>query len=567
MQNCIMHRWRGRCKMKNKNSLGSVLRKIISSSKWMTLTTVIIIAGAIATALLPPLVLERIVNRLTAHQPIPLYLALIYFGLLALSGLLESGQNVMITVFGQKVTHGLRSEMCAKLQRLPAAYFARHEAGKTTSRFVNDVDVVDSLFTNGIISMFADACKVLSILAVIFYKSLGLGILMLWVTPLLFVMTRLFQKRILKAQLANRAAVGKVNNHVPETIRTIRMIRTLFRQKYMEQKYDDYIEESYHATDKSNLYDSIYSPIVIFISSCVIAVMMICAALGGQVQQFFGVTVGTAVAIIAYVNKVFDPLESIGMEIQNIQSAVAGVKRINEFLNEPEREKTDESVTGKGPIPNTKPCICFDHVSFCYDKENTVLNDLCFKVESGEAVTLVGRTGAGKSTIFRLLLGLYCPNEGRVLVDGVEASKIPDTRKRKLFGYVEQSFHSVSGTMAEQISLLDPAISQKQVEDAARLVGLHESILALPEGYNTPVEKAIFSQGQFQLLSIARAVAASPEILLLDEITASLDSDTERRILDALERACEGRTVLSISHRLHVNTRNHRIIEIGSKCL
>ncbi len=553
--------------MKNKNSLGSVLRKIISSSKWMTLTTVIIIAGAIATALLPPLVLERIVNRLTAHQPIPLYLALIYFGLLALSGLLESGQNVMITVFGQKVTHGLRSEMCAKLQRLPAAYFARHEAGKTTSRFVNDVDVVDSLFTNGIISMFADACKVLSILAVIFYKSLGLGILMLWVTPLLFVMTRLFQKRILKAQLANRAAVGKVNNHVPETIRTIRMIRTLFRQKYMEQKYDDYIEESYHATDKSNLYDSIYSPIVIFISSCVIAVMMICAALGGQVQQFFGVTVGTAVAIIAYVNKVFDPLESIGMEIQNIQSAVAGVKRINEFLNEPEREKTDESVTGKGPIPNTKPCICFNHVSFCYDKENTVLNDLCFKVESGEAVTLVGRTGAGKSTIFRLLLGLYCPNEGRVLVDGVEASKIPDTRKRKLFGYVEQSFHSVSGTMAEQISLFDPAISQKQVEDAARLVGLHESILALPEGYNTPVEKAIFSQGQFQLLSIARAVAASPEILLLDEITASLDSDTERRILDALERACEGRTVLSISHRLHVNTRNHRIIEIGSKCL
>lgn len=553
--------------MKNKNSLGSVLRKIISSSKWMTLTTVIIIAGAIATALLPPLVLEHIVNRLTAHQPIPLYLALIYFGLLALSGLLESGQNVMITVFGQKVTHGLRSEMCAKLQRLPAAYFARHEAGKTTSRFVNDVDVVDSLFTNGIISMFADACKVLSILAVIFYKSMGLGILMLWVTPLLFVMTRLFQKRILKALLANRAAVGKVNNHVPETIRTIRMIRTLFRQKYMEQKYDDYIEESYHATDKSNLYDSIYSPIVIFISSCVITVMMICAALGGQVQQFFGVTIGTAVAIIAYVNKVFDPLESIGMEIQNIQSAVAGVKRINEFLNEPEREKTDESVTGKGPIPNTKPCICFDHVSFCYDKENTVLNDLCFKVESGEAVTLVGRTGAGKSTIFRLLLGLYCPNEGRVLVDGVEASKIPDTRKRKLFGYVEQSFHSVSGTMAEQISLFDPAISQKQVDAAARLVGLHESILALPEGYNTPVEKAIFSQGQFQLLSIARAVAASPEILLLDEITASLDSDTERRILDALERACEGRTVLSISHRLHVNTRNHRIIEIGSKCL
>lgn len=549
--------------MKNKNSLGSVLRKIISSFKWMTLLTGIIIVGGIAAALLPPLVLERIVNRLTAQQPIPLHLAMIYFGLLALSGLLESGQNVMITVFGQKVTHGLRSEMCAKLQRLPAAYFSQHEAGKTTSRFVNDVDVVDSLFTNGIISMFADACKVLSILAVIFYKSRGLGVLMLWVTPLLFAMTRLFQKRILKAQLANRAAVGKVNNHVPETIRTIRMIRTLFRQKYMERKYDHYMEESYRAMDKSNLYDSIYSPIVIFISSCVIAVMMICAAMGGEVQQFFGVTVGTAVAIIAYVNKVFDPLESIGMEIQNIQSAVAGMKRINEFLNEPDRDKTDEWITVREPMPDT-PYICFDHVSFRYNKENNVFSDLCLKVENGEAVTLAGRTGAGKSTVFRLLLGLYQPDEGQVLVNGVEASKIPDSRKRKLFGYVEQSFHSVSGTMAEQISLFDPSVSQKQVEDAAKLVGLHESILALADGYDTPVEKAAFSQGQFQLLSIARAVAASPEILLLDEITASLDSDTERRILDALERACEGRTVLSISHRLHVNTRNQRIIEIGS---
>lgn len=550
--------------MNNKNNIGPVLLKIISTSKWMALLTVIIISGAIITALFPPLVLEVIVNRLAAQQHIPLHLALTYFGLLALSGLLESGQNVMITVFGQKVTHGLRSKMCEKLHRLPTSYFTQHEPGKITSRFVNDVDVVDSLFTNGIISMFADACKVLSILVIIFYKSTGLGVLMLLATPMLFVMTRIFQKRMLKAQLQNRSAVSKVNNHVPETIRNIRMIRTLFRQKYMEEKYDDYIEESYRATDKSNLYDSIYSPIVIFISSCVIAVMMICAATSGQVQQFFGITVGTAVAIIAYVSKVFEPLESIGMEIQNIQSAVAGVKRINEFLLEPEREETDKSNTDKKPIQTNKPCISFDHVGFRYDSENALFVDLCFTVERGESVTLVGRTGAGKSTIFRLLLGLYNPHEGRVLINGVDTTKIPDTQKRKLFGYVEQSFHPVSGTVAEQISLFDSSISQKQVVDAARLVGLHESILALEEGYDTPVEKAVFSQGQFQLLSIARAVAASPEILLLDEITANLDSDTERRILDALERACQGRTVLSISHRLHEHTRNQRLVQIGS---
>ena len=164
---------------------------------------------------------------------------------------------------------------------------------------MNDVDTVDSLFTDGIVSMFADGCKVVSILIVIFYKSTGLGFLMLLVTPLLFAMTRLFQKRMLRAQLENRVAVSKVNNHVPETIRNIRMIHVLLREKYMEQRYDDYISESYRATDKSNLYDSIYSPIVIFVSSCVIAVMMVCAAMGGGIREFFGISVGTAVAVIS----------------------------------------------------------------------------------------------------------------------------------------------------------------------------------------------------------------------------------------------------------------------------
>ncbi len=547
--------------MKTKNNLGIILRRILSVSKLMTMLTVIIIAGAILTALFPPLILERVIDNLTAGQQILFNLALLYFGFLALSGLLEAGQNVMITVFGQRITHGLRSEMCAKLHRLPASYFTRNESGKITSRFVNDVDVVDSLFTNGIISMFADTCKVVSILAVIFYKSMGLGLIMILVTPILFAMTRLFQKKMLRAQLDNRVAIGKVNNHLPETIRNIRMIQTLFRQKYMEQKYDDYIQESYRAMDKSNLYDSVYSPIVIFIGSCVIAVMMIGSSLGGQVQQFFGITVGTAVAMIAYVGKVFEPLESIGMEIQNIQSAVAGVKRINEFLREPEREATDAALD-KMSESNNIPCICFDHVNFSYDNESIVLNDLCFTVDDGETVTFTGRTGAGKSTIFRLLLGLYQPDQGRVLVNGMDAAKIPDVQKRKLFGYVEQSFHAVPGTVAEQISLYDPAISREQIENAAKLVGLHENIVSLSKGYDTPIEDAAFSQGQLQLLSIARAIAASPKIMLLDEITANLDSDTENRIIEALEHASKGRTVLSISHRLHEHTGSQRIIQL-----
>lgn len=549
--------------MNKNNPFMSVVYNIILKFKAITFLTLIMIAGAIAAALFPPLVLERIVNLLTTQQQVLLYVALTYFVLVALSGLLESGQNIMITKFGQKVTHGIRREMCAKLQYLRTDYFTGNEPGKITSLFVNDVDAVDSMFTNGIISMFADTFKVLSILIVIFYKSTGLGLIMILVTPLIFTMTRIFQKKILKSQVSNRIAISKVNNHVPETIGNIRMIHTLFRQKYMEQRYDAYIEESYAATDKSNLYDSIYSPIIIFIGSCIIAIMMVLVAMGGQIQQFFGMTTGTAVAIIAYVGKVFEPLESIGMEIQNIQSAVAGVKRINGFLLEPEVKKNTSSIPHIESALNIGTYIAFEHVSFSYDKERNVLEDMNFSVKSGETVTLVGRTGAGKSTVFRLLLGLYSPNEGRVLINGIDADKISDAQKRKLFGYVEQSFHPVSGTIAEQISLFSPEISLKQVEDAAKLVGLHESILNLSKGYSTPIENVAFSQGQFQLLSIARAIVNSPKILLLDEITANLDSNTEHQIIDALNCASQGRTVISISHRLLEYTHNHKIIHVG----
>ena len=547
--------------MKHEKSFGAVLRRVVAASTATSVLTVLVIVLAVVAALFPPLVLERAVNGLAAGRAVALSLALSYLGFTALSGLLESGQNVMITVFGQKVTHGLRSALCAKLRRLPAAYFTSHEAGKIASLFVNDVDTVDSLFTKGIVGMFADGCKVVSILIVIFYKSTGLGFLILLVAPLLFAMTRLFQKRMLRAQLENRVAVSKMNNHVPETIRNIRMIHVLLREKYMEQRYDDSISESYRATDKSNLYDSVYSPIVIFVSSCVIAVMMVCAAMGGGIREFFGISVGTAVAVIAYVGQVFKPLESLGMEIQNIQSAVAGVKRIDGFLSGPEREMPDDSSTEKAS--DAAPVVRFDHVRFGYDEDSDVLRNLSFTVSKGEAVTFVGRTGAGKSTVFRLLLGLYRPLEGRVLLEGSGASGIPDEKKRRLIGYVEQSFHLVEGTVAEQISLFDPAVGREQVENAAKLVGLHDNILALPDGYDTPASEAAFSQGQFQLLSIARAVAASPEILLLDEITANLDSDTEQRVLDALERAAEGRTVLSVSHRLQKHANGQRIIRIG----
>lgn len=551
--------------MKHKNGITMVVTRIIRKEKGVTTVLFMVIISAIVFALVPPLILRDIVNKLTKREMVSVGLAGLYFGMLVLSGLFDAAKEVLITKFGQKVTRGLRHMMCDKLSRLPASYYTENEAGVITSRFVNDVDTVESLFTNGIISMVADACKMAGILVMIFVMSKGLGVMMLLVTPLLFVLTRQFQKSMLQAQLQNRAAIAKVNNHVPETIQNIRMIHVFGKETYMEERYDTYIEESYKAMEKSNFYDAIYSPIILVISAVIIAIMMVLSARGGTMQEFFGMSVGTAVAIIAYVGKVFEPIESIGMEIENIQSAMAGSRRINAFLSEKERIPTDTGITIEQLQKNSAegiPCIHFDQVTFGYEVEKKVLEGITLTVLKGESLTLTGRTGIGKSTIFKLLLGMYAPEEGTVSIYGVPATSIPDQEKRKLFGYVEQSFHMVPGTVADQITLYDVEMSKEQVEQAARSAGIHDYIVSLPKKYDTICTEALFSKGQLQLLAIARAMVANPPILLLDEMTANVDAKTEETVVAAIKAASKDRTVVSISHRLFEKIGSGRLMNL-----
>ena len=269
---------------------------------------------------------------------------------------------------------------------------------------------------------------------------------------------------------------------------------------------------------------------------------------------------GTAVAELNYISQIFAPIESLGMEIQTIQSAVAGVRRINEFLAQDESAPVKE--TRAATEGAERPAqVELRNVTFGYD-EHVVLNHLSFQVHSGEQVTLSGRTGAGKSTVFRLLMGLYQPQQGEVRIDGVPAAEISEGERRGLFGYVEQTFHRVPGTVKDQIALFDERISMDDVRRAAALAGLSETIERMPDGYDTVCTPELFSQGQWQLLSIARAAAANPKILLLDEITANLDAETENAVLQALRRVSEDRTVISISHRVTANT--GRIIPIES---
>lgn len=564
---------------KNKEAMGvpkrqvkTVIWQTVKKQKWLSLGIILAVVGAVVTALIPPLILARIVDTITGGNKAAVYILVLYFAMLALTGFMESAREGLLTVFGQKITHALRSSLMEKFVSLTSDNLTRQEPGTLVSRFVGDVDTVENLFTSGIISMFADACKIISILVVIWFENKGLTVVLLVMLPFLFEFTRHVQKNMLTAQIENRKAVGRASGHVPVTLHNIRTIHCLAREKYMEERYDTYIGESYQAMERTNFYDAVYSPVILILNAIVVAVVILLSASGNQsVLTFFGMSAGTAVAVINYISQIFTPVESLGMEIQTIQSAVAGIHRINEFLaleeksqvvaegnmevlkdekfaeHAGDREKLSD-FSKKSVSKSGVPFVEFKDVTFGYD-EHVVLEHLNFKVMDTDQVTLLGRTGAGKSTILKLLLGLYQPDQGEVLIHGMPAAAVRAEERRKLFGYVEQSFHMVPGTVRDQITLYDNRISDRQVKAVAELTGLKEAIERLENGYDTICTPEIFSKGQWQLLSIARAAAAEPKMLLLDEITANLDAETEKSVLAALKRVAKDRTVISISHR------------------
>ena len=545
-------------KTKQKSGVFTTIRMAAAGHHLLTAGTILCVAASVAASLVPPLLLARVVDRLSEGAALTFFAVLGYFCSLALEGILSSAQESLLVLFGQKMTHALRSEMSRKLTQLPASTLAGQNPGEVTARFSGDVDTVEALFTSGIISMVADACRIVSILAVIAVKNTGLALVLLLVVPLFAVFTRHVQKRMLSAQFDNRRAVAAVSGLVPETLHNIRTIRALGMEAYMERRYDRRIADGYAAMERTNFYDAIYSPVVLLLNAVVVGIVMLLSASGNaEILNLFGMSVGTSVAVISYISRIFAPIESLGMEIQTIQSAMAGVRRIDAFLAQPERAVPKRNETA------ARGDVALSHVTFGYG-EKPVLRDFSMTVRQGEQVMLVGRTGAGKSTVFKLLLGLYQPEAGTVTIGGVDVSRISDQERRTCIGCVEQHFSRVLGSVLDQITLGDPQITAAMAKNAAQLAGIDAAVQALPKGYDTVCMEGMFSQGEWQLLSIARAAAADPAVLLLDEITANLDAETEARVLEALRRASAGRTVLSVSHRIYENL-GGRTIEVRAQ--
>lgn len=528
----------------------SGLKEIIASSLTARPALTAALSGTIVLSLflsiLPPLVLQRAIDALAAEKAessLLLFWGLLYFILTALSGLSEGIRETLITMFGQSVTKRIRQAMAAKLSRLPAAFFTGRGEGSTASLFVNDVDALEDLFDSGIISMAVDGCRLFSILAAVYWLSFGLFLLLLAALPFLFLLTRAFQHHMLAAQIENRKAIAATNELIPETCRNIRTIRLLSCEYFMKKRYAAAIKKSFQSMEKTNFYDSIYSPIILTTSALLISLMAI-LSVSPEGATLFGMTAGTAAALIAYVGKIFSPLESLGMEIENIQSAMAGVHRIREFMEEEEMALPEEKGK-KNDLP-----LRISHLSFSYEKDHPLFKDFSLTLESGCHLTLTGRTGSGKSTLFKLITGLCLPDSGTIALFGMNPAAIPPKERRKIFGIVSQSFPMIDGTVRDQITLGDMRITDTMTASALRISGLYETVMALPQKLDTPFQDSLFSEGEKQLLAIARTLVFQPPLLLLDEMNAHLDSLTEQKVLSALSRASSHRTVLSISHRM-----------------
>ena len=524
----------------------------------LTVVLIAVIVASIVLALLPPYILGLIVDELVAKNASVLTPAILYVAAVFGQGLAGAGQEAAIAVFGQKVTHKLRSAMAAKLDRLPAAYFHEHDAGAISARIVNDVDAIEALFASGIVGMITDVFQVIGIVIAIFLESTGLGILVLIALPVVALWTRWIQKTTREARRDARSAIARESAQIPETLRCLRMVQLMGAERFMEGRYGKAVDDGFAAQTRSNFCDAVYSPVVISLSSLVIALMMGLAGSGGAWAAFFGVSVGGAVTAINYVGNVFTPISDIGMEIQSIQDAGAAISRIGELLEAPE-----EKLPEKTGAEDRQAAVALSHVTFGYKKDAPVLEDFSLSVAPGERVTLMGRTGAGKSTVLNLVMGLYQPDSGTVSVFGEPAGSFAADERRKTLGYVEQGFRRIQGTVLDELTLGDPRVTEEQAKAALEHVGLWESVLALPEGLATPCTQGTFSEGQFQLLGIARAIVFDPPLLLLDEVTSHLDPATEAQVLSALDAAAEGRTTISVSHRLAAAGHGGRIVHIG----
>jgi len=499
-------------------------------------------------------------------------IAIAFFFILIASFILEYVQTWTLQMTGQRIMCDMRLQIYRHLQRIDLQFYDRNPVGRLMTRVTTDVDVLNDMFTAGVVSIFGDVFTLAGIMIVLVTMDWRLALVTFAVLPLIVFVTQWFRRNVRESYRTVRAWVARINAFLQEHITGMSTVQLFRREQRTFDRFDDINRRHRDANIDSILFYAVFYPAIEVIGALAAALII---WFGGRWTLQGTLTIGSLVAFLLYSSRFFRPISDMSEKFNVLQAAMASSERIFKLLDTPvkietriasrdSRLATSDSQSGTEPADLIQPLaasrqppggeghIAFDHVSFAYDGENDVLRDVSFEVRPGERVGIVGATGAGKSTLINLLLRFYDVTRGRILVDGVDVREMDLRELRRLFSLVLQDVHLFSGTIAENIRLGEPSITDAAVKRAAEAVHAGRFIERLPKGYASPVAErgATLSVGQKQLLSFARALAFNPRILVLDEATSSVDTETELLIRDALNVLMAGRTTIAIAHRL-----------------
>ncbi|MCF6465573.1 ABC transporter ATP-binding protein [Clostridium sp. Cult2] len=556
--------------MRNRLVSNAVKITCKNKSAYIILLIIAIIAG-ILMQLLPPQILRSIIDNNVSKGIYEGVLKLSYYYLLAvvLGGAADFMREYMMAILGQDILLNIRLNMAKKLSRLPISYFSNKAVGEIMSQFTSDVDAVGTLFTSGLIGLLSDGLKAVGILISIYILSPELALCMLILIPIIYLITKFFKSNTFKAQMESRRAVAHINGFVQEIFNGTRTIKIFGMEDQSISDFQNPLHQNLQAVNKTSTLNSIFPCLMQILRAIIIAITVIIAAptdLGA-----LGISIGSVAAAVDLISRMFAPIEAIAIEFQTIQEALSGLERINEFHREQEEIRVEPLLNKKVSEPLS---ISVESLTFAYEEGKNIVKDISFDIEPGTKVALVGRTGAGKSTILNLVAGLYKPDQGSIKIGEFDPFEMPTNIRRRTIGIVPQSFPIYDGTIRDAITLYDESITEEEVIAAAKIVGLHEDIIKLPKGYDTVIGEGEIklSYGQYQLLTLACALVCNPPILLLDEVTSGLDSITEGKVFKALEEVSKDRTILTISHRISgiidadkvIMLEQGRIVETGT---
>lgn len=472
-------------------------------------------------------------------------------GLLYLvSYIANSFQIRWVNLLGQNVIYDLRQHLFTHVQGLSHRFFDSRSAGSILVRILNDVNSLQDLFTNGIINLLMDVITLIAIVVILFAQSPKLALAIMVIIPIMFFISTTLRRSIRRAWQAVRLQQSRLNSHLNEGIQGMRVTQSFTQEKENAEFFDGVNSDNFESWRVATRRSAMFTPVV-ELSNAIGTVILI--TYGSYLillgVENGGIEVGTFVTFAFYLGMFWEPISRLGQMYNQLLQAMAASERIFEFLDERPnvQEKKDPHV-----FEEMKGEIVFDHVQFSYEEDRIALHDIDLKIEAGQTVALVGHTGSGKSTIANLVSRFYDPDKGAVKIDGYDLRDVSISSLRQRISTVLQETFIFSGTIMENIRFGRPDASDEEVIEAAKVVGADDFIQRLPDGYKTEVEErgSILSAGERQLLSFARALLADPNILILDEATASIDTETEVKIQEALERLLKGRTAIVIAHRL-----------------